>query len=110
MKVRWKLLLTLLAALLALTASIGIGSVGIAPLDILRILGHQMFGLPLGENIDAITVSILWKIRLPRTLLAFLVGGALAASGHGHAVGAENRWLPPIPSACPRARRWGRRR
>ena len=81
MKVRWKLLLTLLAALLALTASIGIGSVGIAPLDILRILGHQMFGLPLGENIDAITVSILWKIRLHRTLLAFLVGGALAASG-----------------------------
>ncbi len=81
MKTGWKILIAILCCLLALTASIGIGSVGISPPDILAILLHKLFGLPLREEVDAITVSILWNIRLPRTLLAFFVGGALAASG-----------------------------
>ena len=30
---------------------------------------------------QSVSISIIWKLRLPRTLLAFLVGGAVAVSG-----------------------------
>ena len=33
------------------------------------------------QDIDPNIISIIWKIRLPRAILAFIVGGALAASG-----------------------------
>lgn len=42
---------------------------------------NKIFNLPLNENITSPQVAIVWKIRLPRVLLAFLVGGCLAVSG-----------------------------
>ncbi len=56
----------------ALLASLLYGSVSLAPQDVLRAL--------LGQG-DAGTVSIVRELRLPRALLAVLVGGALALSG-----------------------------
>jgi iron complex transport system permease protein len=63
-----------LAALLgaALLVSLLLGSVSLAPGDVLRALA--------GAG-DAQTVSIVRDLRLPRALLAVLVGGALALSG-----------------------------
>jgi iron complex transport system permease protein len=64
------LLLAALAA--ALLASLLLGSVRIAPLDVVHgVLGHG----------DPGTVSIVRELRLPRAFLAVLVGGALALSG-----------------------------
>ena len=40
-----------------------------------------MFSLPLNSNISPKEVSIIWTLRVPRVLLAFLVGGSLAVSG-----------------------------
>ena len=40
-----------------------------------------MFSLPLVDNINQKDVSIIWSLRVPRVLLAFLVGGSLAVSG-----------------------------
>ena len=62
-------------------AGTGVGSVQMSPGDILAILGHQLFSRPLPEGISQNQVSILWTLRFPRCLCAFLVGGALAASG-----------------------------
>ncbi|HEX7528635.1 MAG TPA: iron chelate uptake ABC transporter family permease subunit, partial [Thermoanaerobaculia bacterium] len=63
----------LLAALFAaLLASLLLGSVPLAPADVLRALAGRG---------DAGTVSIVRELRLPRSLLAVLVGGALALSG-----------------------------
>ncbi len=63
-------LLSLLA--LALLASLLAGSVSIAPGDVLRgVLGSG----------DPALVTIVRELRLPRALLAALVGGALALSG-----------------------------
>lgn len=67
--------------LLSLAVGAGAGSVPISPADVLAILGNRLFSLPLPEQISANQVSILWNLRLPRCLCAFLVGGALAASG-----------------------------
>ena len=66
--------IALLAALFVITVlNINIGSVPIAVGEIVRILLHKE-GNPT-------QVSIIWKIRLPRILMAALLGGALSLSG-----------------------------
>lgn len=60
------------ALLLALAASLLVGSVPLAPADVLRAL--------LGRG-EPETVAIVAGLRLPRALLGALVGGALALSG-----------------------------
>lgn len=64
--------------LLLLLASLAIGAVPISPLEILRILGHQ---LGLVSGIDETRELVLLNIRLPRLLLTLLVGAALGLSG-----------------------------
>ena len=60
----------------ALILSVAIGSVSISPLEIWRALTGQA---------SSETVStILWSIRLPRTVLIALVGAALAGSGSAY--------------------------
>jgi iron complex transport system permease protein len=71
-----------LAALLgaALLLGVGVGAVSIAPGDAVAIVARHL-GLDLGVAVDPRQDAILWAIRLPRVLLAALVGGALAVSG-----------------------------
>ncbi len=69
------------AAFLSVLLGIGIGSVFIPPLDILRILGSFFFGIPLPEEIDALYLGLVTGIRLPRVAMAFLAGAALSMSG-----------------------------
>lgn len=70
------LIVALLAAIVAGTA---IGPVGIAPDDVLRVLGRHL--LPWEVDAPPLADTIVWDIRLPRVLLAGLVGGTLAYSG-----------------------------
>lgn len=58
-----------------LVASINTGSVHISVMEIINILLKRT-----GE--EAATYSIIWKIRLPRLLMAAVLGGALALSGY----------------------------
>lgn len=58
-----------------------IGSSNISILDIISILGYKIFSIPLRLGIDSKDVAIIWSLRFPRVLLAFIVGGALSASG-----------------------------
>ena len=76
-----KIILTLGISLGIVVFAIGLGSVWISPGQILQILRHGMFGATLSEGVSAAAVSILWNIRLPRVLLAFLAGAALSVSG-----------------------------
>jgi len=66
-------LFSLLLLLLALLLSLAIGSVFIPSTDVWRAL--------FGSTTNEIYRTILWDIRLPRTLLIALVGAALAGSG-----------------------------
>lgn len=81
MKSRTKIILLLVLTLAALMMGVTLGSVGIAPGEMLAVLGNKFFGRALPEGLSDITVSILWTIRFPRALMAFLIGAALAASG-----------------------------
>ncbi|MGL5381635.1 FecCD family ABC transporter permease [Clostridium sp.] len=78
-----KILILLAIPLVVLIICIGtaIGSSNINVLDIISIIGHKIFNTPLLEGIESKDVAIIWVIRLPRVLLAFLVGAALAVSG-----------------------------
>lgn len=74
----------MMAAVISIAAIVlasAIGSVSLSLPEYLNILGNQIFGIQLNEEIAANSVSILWKIRLPRVLMCYLVGAALAASG-----------------------------
>jgi iron complex transport system permease protein len=64
----------------AILAALSLGSVPVGPLGIVRsALAHLGLGLsnPLAETSDV----IVWSVRLPRVLLAALVGGGLAVVG-----------------------------
>lgn len=75
------IVLSALAAALAVAAvlAIGHGAYRIPPLEVLRILGERVSGLPLGA--DPQQAAVLTAIRLPRVLLAVLTGAGLAVAG-----------------------------
>lgn len=70
-----------LTAFLALLAGIGVGSVHVPPGDILSIVMERMFAIPLPDHIPASYSAMVLDMRLPRVLLAFLTGAALAVCG-----------------------------
>lgn len=57
------------------------GSSNINLMDTISILSNKILNTPLREGIEAKDISIVWKLRLPRVLLAFIVGGCLSSSG-----------------------------
>ena len=63
----------------ALLAGVLVGPVHLGAVNVLRATFAHVFGLhsPLSGSDDA----ILWELRLPRVILAALVGGTLAAAG-----------------------------
>ena len=67
----------LLVSALALFFCLGVGSAGYALNNVWQSLAAHLSG---GEA-DATAELVLWRIRLPRSLLAYLVGAALAVSG-----------------------------
>ncbi len=80
-RVRWTPLLVsfvMLAAVVLLAT--GVGSVGVAPGEVVQVLWFGATG-QLGEAPNSVAATIVWRIRLPRVLLAALVGGSLALSG-----------------------------
>lgn len=76
-----KMGILLLAALLTLLFGVGIGSVYVPSADILAILAERLFGRSLPEHIPANFSVMVLDMRLPRVLLAFLTGAALAVCG-----------------------------
>ncbi|MCV7318921.1 FecCD family ABC transporter permease [Mycolicibacterium confluentis] len=80
---QYRTVMTALIGLLALSMLVGlaIGSIGIAPGDVVRILAHQLlpgtagsFGAPHHE-------TVVMQVRAPRVLLAAVVGAGLAVVG-----------------------------
>jgi len=78
---RLKVIILICAALLVLVAGVALGSVNIPPGDIVSVIRHKVFNTPLGAGITPASVSIVWNLRLPRALLAFIAGSVLSVSG-----------------------------
>ena len=75
--------LTLLSAAVAVAAvaGLGIGAIDIPPGDVLAVLADRLLGIDTGVAVDPQHAEVLWAIRLPRVILAVLVGAALGIAG-----------------------------
>ncbi|MBO3445315.1 iron ABC transporter permease [Clostridium sp. CCUG 7971] len=81
MKNKKKVLLSIIIVFIIIGIGTSIGSSNINILDTISVISNKLFNIPLREGIDPKNISIVWKLRLPRVLLAFIVGGCLASSG-----------------------------
>ncbi len=70
-----------LLLLVAIVASLAIGPVVIAPEKVVSILWNGAFGVRSTSAIDLRDAVVVLDIRLPRTVLAAIVGAALAVAG-----------------------------
>ncbi|QED46338.1 FecCD family ABC transporter permease [Cytobacillus dafuensis] len=67
--------------LISMLLGISIGTVSVPALDIIKIIGSEIFRLSPNEQIDSMYSNIVMNIRLPRVILAGLVGASLAIAG-----------------------------
>lgn len=74
-------IMTLIIVFLVISIGTSFGSSNINIIDIFKIIISKTTSLNLAEGIDKSEISIIWNIRFPRVILAFIVGGALAVSG-----------------------------
>ncbi len=81
MRNRVKICIVCVAAALVLLLGIGVGSVSIPPQQLAQIFSNAWFGTPLPQDMNPVYPGLVMSIRLPRVLLAFIAGAALAVSG-----------------------------
>ena len=65
----------------ALVAGITIGAVGLRPGGVVLELVGRLPGVDVDSGLDARQAAIVWDLRLPRVVLALLVGAMLASAG-----------------------------
>ncbi|MGH2737704.1 MAG: iron chelate uptake ABC transporter family permease subunit, partial [Actinomycetota bacterium] len=61
--------------------AVGLGTVWISPVTTLRLLAWKLGLAGLPADVPSSAAVILFELRIPRVLLAMVVGAALAASG-----------------------------
>jgi iron complex transport system permease protein len=69
----------LVVLVLAVTVSVSIGTVTVPMSRVWAVVAAHLFGDPAG--LAPLDVQIVWDLRIPRALLAAVVGGALAVGG-----------------------------
>lgn len=73
-----------LVLLLSIVAGVMVGPIDISPLDIVRSLADRLPLVNIETSLSERTEAILWEIRMPRVVLAVLVGSMLSAAGAGY--------------------------
>lgn len=74
-------LIAVIFLIVAMLMGISIGTVSVPALDIIKIIGSEVFRLSLSGDVDPMHINIVMNIRLPRVILAGLVGASLAIAG-----------------------------
>lgn len=80
-KTKLKMILLLGISCISIIFAVGIGSVFIPPADILSILGNHLLGGAVSHTVNPVYEALVINMRLPRVVLAFLVGAVLSVSG-----------------------------
>ena len=76
----WLVGMGLVAVLLGtLGVAVSIGSAAVGWVDAYRVLAHHLLGA--GATLDPVVDRIVWQLRLPRAVLACIVGGGLSIIG-----------------------------
>ena len=79
MKPQIKIVIMAAISLLVLWAGISLGSSSINLFETVKVLLEKIFNIDFGT--EARIIAIVWNLRFPRAILAFIIGGAMAASG-----------------------------
>ncbi len=74
-------IISIILLLAALFIGISVGSVSIPFSKIVMVIIGKLFYSPYLELVEPMLINIIWNIRLPRVLLAMLVGASLALAG-----------------------------
>ena len=74
-------LINFLLLICALLLSVGVGSVFISPAALVSVFASQVSGAALPDWVPASFVTIIFSLRLPRTILIALTGASLSGSG-----------------------------
>lgn len=77
---RWTVGL-LLGLLVSIVAGTALGAVYVPFTSVLEVVGHHLFLTPAEQTWSGPRDAIIWDVRLPRVLLAVLVGAGLAVTG-----------------------------
>lgn len=77
MKLRWKIVLIILPVITAVLA-LGIGRYFISPVEVMEALAGRFTG---NYEISEMAYKTVWNLRIPRILLALLVGAGLSTAG-----------------------------
>lgn len=80
----------------AIIAAIALGSVTISAGHVLTILSGKVMNMPIPETVSPAMIDIVWDIRIPRVLLAALVGAGLALSGAVMQAAVQNPLAEPF--------------
>ena len=81
MKIGCRTPLAVALSFIVVVLGVGIGSVFVPPMEVLKIITFKVIGQGSLTDVNGSSASIVWDIRLPRVLLAYLVGAALSVSG-----------------------------
>lgn len=73
----WLLSLTCLTFITPFVAS-SFGAASISATDVMQVFAHKLLGM--GASLG-VTERIIWELRLPRVLLAFIAGAGLSIAG-----------------------------
>ncbi|CAO5149901.1 iron complex transport system permease protein [Frankia sp. AiPs1] len=79
--------------LVLVVISFGLGRFALSPWTVLRVLGHELFGI--GDAVGGQDRAVVMDIRMPRILAALLVGAALASSGAAYQTMFRNPLVSP---------------
>jgi iron complex transport system permease protein len=91
----WALTLTLAVSLVfAILISVAVGAVAVPLETVTRVVLHNL-GLPVPSEWTPVQEQIVWQFRMPRVLLAVIVGAALAVSGTALQTVARNTLADP---------------
>ena len=75
------LIISIIFSIIAIILGISIGSTDISLRDICTVFAHLITKNPFPEEFKTLNFNLIVNLRLPRVLLAFLVGGGLSVSG-----------------------------
>lgn len=70
-----------LGLLATVVVGVGVGAFSVPAGTVARVVGHHVVGWPSEQTWSAPADAIVWQVRLPRVLLATLVGAGLAICG-----------------------------
>lgn len=79
LNIGWKIILIILPFVVAILA-LGIGRFQISPVEILMSIGAKFTG---GAGLSDMAEMTIWNVRMPRIILAVLVGAGLSVAGCG---------------------------